>query len=281
MLVTMKEILDRAKQGQYAVAAPNVDNEHNLRAVIEAAEELNAPLIIGLPYGSNPDICYFGRIMQDLARQSHVPIALNLDHGGTFNDCVMGIRAGLTSIMVDRSKMDYNDNVREVKELVKIAHAVGVSVEAELGHVGGGETYEIDGYSCLTNPEQAAQFVTETNVDCLAVAIGTAHGFYKGEPYIRFDLLKEIADKVPVPLVLHGGSGTGDDNLSKAASLGICKVNLSIDLRQAAIDELNNTDLSGYGIYGFYKYLAKGYKDKLKHYIKVLGSEGKAWQKNG
>lgn len=278
MLVTMKEILDKAKEGKYAVAAPNVDNEHNLRACIAAAEELNSPIIIGMPIHSNPDPEYFGRIMQDLARRATVPVALNLDHGKNFEDCVMGIRAGFTSIMVDRSQLSFEDNVAQTKELVKIAHAVNVSVEAELGHVGGGQEYAVDGYKELTNPDDAVKFVEETGVDCLAVAIGTAHGFYKGEPYIRFELLEELAEKVPVPLVLHGGSGTGDENLSKAAKLGICKVNLSIDLRQSAIDELNNTDLSGYNIYGFYNYLAKGYKDKLQHYIKVLGSENKAWK---
>lgn len=279
MLVTMKEILDKAKEGHYAVAAPNVDNEHNLRACIEAAEELNSPIIIGVPIHSkpNPDICYFGRIMQDIAIRASVPVAINLDHGGSYDECVMGIRAGFTSIMVDRSKLSFEENVAEVKELVKVAHAVNVSVEAELGHVGGGETYAVDGYENLTEPDQAAKYVEETGVDCLAVAIGTAHGFYKGEPFIRFELLEEIAKKVSVPLVLHGGSGTGDENLAKSAKLGICKVNLSIDLRQAAIDELNNADLTGYGLYGFYKYIAKGYKDKLSHYIRILGSEGKAW----
>ncbi len=277
MLVSMKEILDKAKEGKYAVAAPNVDNEHNLRAVIQVAEEMNSPLIIGVPHHSNPNLFYFGRIMRDFAMASSVPIALNLDHGGSFEDCVDGIRCGFTSIMVDRSKLSYEDNVKEVKELVKIAHAVGVSVEAELGHVGGGQTYEVDGYQDLTEPDQAVKFVEETGVDCLAVAVGTAHGFYKGEPFIRFELLEEIAKKVPVPLVLHGGSGTGDENLSKAAKLGICKVNLSIDLRQSAVDELNNTDLSGYKIYGFYNYLAEGYKKKLRDYIRILGCEGKAW----
>lgn len=278
MLVTMKEILDKAKEGKYAVAAPNVDNEHNLRACIEAAEELNAPLIIGMPIHSNPNPEYFGRIMQDLAVRASVPVALNLDHGKNFEDCVKGIRAGFTSIMVDRSQLSFEENVAQTKELVKIAHAVNVTVEAELGHVGGGQEYAVDGYKALTNPEDAVRFVEETGVDCLAVAIGTAHGFYKGEPFIRFELLKELAEKVPVPLVLHGGSGTGDENLSRSAKEGICKVNLSIDLRQSAIDELNSTDLSGYNIYGFYKYLAKGYKDKLSHYIKVLGSENKAWK---
>lgn len=276
MLVTMKEILDKAREGRYAVPAPNIDNEHNLRAAIEAAEELNSPIILGVPYMSNPDIEYFGRMITDLARRSVVPVAVNLDHGASYQQCVHAIRAGFTSIMVDRSQASFEENAAETKELVKIAHAVGVTVEAELGHVGSGENYAVDGYSALTVPEEAVRFVEETGVDCLAVAIGTAHGVYKGEPNIRFELLKELREKVPVPLVLHGGSGTGDENLARCAREGICKVNLSNDLRRAAIEELLAQDLSGNAVYGMYRFLKKGYKEKVQHYIRVLGSEGKA-----
>lgn len=276
MLVTMKEILEHAKEGRYAVAAPNIDNEHNARLCIEAAEELNSPIILGVPYFANPDIEYLGRLVGDLAVRAKVPVAINLDHGSTFEHCVRGIRAGFTSIMVDRSKLPFDENVAEVKELVKIAHAVGVSVEAELGFVGSAENYEVDGYSGLTDPEDARRFVELTGVDCLAVAIGTAHGSYKGDPYIRFELLEEIAAAVPVPLVLHGGSGTGAENLRKCAELGIQKVNLSTELKQEMVDELNRNDITGHGIYGVYKHLGAGYKNKLIENIKILGSEGKA-----
>jgi fructose-bisphosphate aldolase, class II len=276
MLVTMKYLLDKAREEHFAIPAPNVDNEHNLRAAIEAAEEMNSPLILGVPYGSNPNIEYFGRIITDFAIRSSVPIAFNLDHGASYQHCVSAIRAGFTSIMVDRSELPYEENVAQVKELVKIAHAVNVSVEAELGHVGSGANYAVDGTSHLTNPEEAVKFVEETGVDCLAVAIGSAHGVYKGEPKLQFERLQELRAKVPVPLVLHGGSGTGEDNLSRAAREGICKVNLSNDLRRAAIEELLKVDLSGNGVYGMYRYLAKGYKEKVKYYMHILGSEGKA-----
>lgn len=276
MLVTMKEILDKARQGNYAVAAPNVDNEHNLRACIEVAEELQTPIILGVPFHVNPDIPYFGRIISDLAIRSSVPIAFHLDHGGPYEQIIMAIRAGFTSVMIDRSKLSYEDNAREVKEIVKIAHAVGVSVEAELGHVGDADNYEVDGNTGLTVPEEAVRFVEETGVDCLAVAIGTAHGVYKGEPNIRFELLKELKEKVSVPLVLHGGSGTGDDNLRRCSKEGINKVNLSNELKRSSVDELNNTDLRGPGVYGMYKYLAEGFKKQLRYDIEVLGSKGKA-----
>lgn len=276
MLVSMKSILDNALEGKYAVPAPNVDNEHNVRAAIEAAEEMNSPVILGVPYHANPDIEYFGRIITDLARRATVPVAINLDHGASYEHCVHAIRAQFTSIMVDRSQEPFEINVAETKELVKVAHAVGVTVEAELGHVGVGENYDVDGYTGLTDPEEAVRFVEETGVDCLAVAIGTAHGVYKGEPNIRFELLEELTEKLQIPLVLHGGSGSGDENLAKCAKLGICKVNLSNDLRKASIEELTSQDLSGNAVYGMYRFLGEGFKNKVKHYMTVLGSEGKA-----
>ncbi|MBO1308090.1 class II fructose-bisphosphate aldolase [Enterococcus sp. 669A] len=280
MLVTMKELLDEAKVGGYAVPAPNVDNEHNLRAAIEAAEEMNSPVIIGHICGYNPDIQYFGRIATDLARRAKVKVAINLDHGGSFEDCMAGIQAGFTSIMIDRSQSSFDENVSEVKELAKAAHALGVSVEAELGHVGVGQNYAVDGKQMLTDPDEAVRFVKETNVDCLAVAVGTAHGVYQGTPKIRFELLEELTEKIPVPLVLHGGSGSGDENLSRCAKLGICKVNLSNDLRKAAIESLLKQDISGDGAYEMYNYLADGYKAKLKHYIEILGSKGMGGELN-
>lgn len=272
----MKEILEKAKDGGYAVAAPNIDNEHNARVAIQAAEEMNSPIILGVPYHVNPDLQMLGRILGDLAYRSKIPIAINLDHGKTFEQCIAGIQAGFTSIMVDRSQLPYADNVREVKELVKIAHAVGVSVEAELGFVGSAYNYDIDGYNGLTVPEEAVKFVEETGVDCLAVAVGTAHGTYSGEPYIRFELLEELAEKVPIPLVLHGGSGTGAENLSKCATTGIQKVNLSAELKHGMVDELRRTNLEEHRIYGIYNYLGKGYKEQLIESIKNLGSKGKA-----
>lgn len=281
MLVTMKEILLKAREGKYAVPAPNIDNEHNARVAINVAEELNSPLIIGVPYHVNPDLQMLGRIVGDIAHRSNVPIAINLDHGKTFEQCISGIRAGFTSIMVDRSELPYDDNVREVKELVKIAHAVGVTVEAELGHVGSAYNYDVDGYNGLTVPEEAVKFVEETGIDCLAVAIGTAHGTYSGEPHIRFDLLEELAQKVPIPLVLHGGSGTGEGNLKRCAKVGIQKVNLSAELKHAMVNELNKTNLEGPRIYGVYDYIGEGYGNKLAESIKILESEGKAidWRK--
>ncbi len=275
MLTTAKDILDRARKGHYGVPAPNVDNEHNLRAVLEAAEELRSPIIIGVGYSANPDIRYFGRIMTDLAIRASVPVTFILDHGMSFENCVTAISAGFPSIMVDRSHLPYEQNVAEVKELVKIAHAVGASVEAELGHVGIGVNYDVDGTAALTDPDEAVRFVEETGCDCLAVAVGTAHGVYKGTPKIHFDRLKELREKVPVPLVLHGGSGTGEENLRKACRLGISKVNLANDIKRATIDGLLESGTEGNAVYNMYNAMAKGCKEKVMYYIQLLGSENK------
>ena len=279
MLLPMKDLLVEAKKGGYAIPAPNAENELNVRAYIEVAEEMRSPLIIGSVSHANPNMYDYGRIVTDLVRQATVPVAFNLDHGMTFEVAVMAIRAGFTSVMVDRSKLPYEENVAQVKEVVRMAHAVGVSVEAELGHVGIGSNYAVDGVSNFTDPELAKKFVEETQIDALAVAIGTAHGLYKGEPKLQFDLLEQIVQSVDIPLVLHGGSGTGDENLARACRSGINKVNLSTDMKYSALQNLKKVYPIGEGeenIFGFWRLLQEGFKDALRHYVKVCGSEGKA-----
>lgn len=271
MLVNMKDMLAEAKLNNYAVPATNIDNEHNLRAAIQAAEEMNSPLILNVTPAANPDIEYFGRIATDLIRRSPCEIVLNLDHGKTFDQCMRGIQAGFTNIMIDRSTLPFEQNVKETAEMVKIAHALGCTVEAELGHVGFGNQYEVDGYSGLTQVSEAKEFVERTGVDALAVAIGTAHGVYKGNPEIRFELLHQLKDELPIPLVLHGGSGTGDENLERCAHEGINKINLSNDLKRSAIENLMSKDLSGNEVYNLYPLLAEGFKNKIEHYIKLFG----------
>ena len=275
MLVTMNELLIRAKQEGYAVPACNIDNEHNLRAAIEAAEETDTGIILNTTPVANPDLVTFGHLAVELARRSRVNIALNLDHGKSFADCLLGIRAGYTSIMIDRSLLPFEENVKQGKEMVRICHALGISVEAELGHVGVGEQYHTDGHQAFTRVEEAVEYVKQTGVDALAVAIGTAHGVYKGTPKIHFDLLHELKEALDIPLVLHGGSGTGDENLARCAREGINKVNLSNDLKRSAIENLIKEDLSGNAVYQLYPLLAEGFKNKIKHYIRLLGCEGK------
>ena len=284
MLVTMKEILDHANKGYYGVPAPNVGGEREARAAIEAAEELNSPIIIDVGYSAHPDLVFFGKYLTVLANQSTVPVAINLDHGGhasvaLLRDPITALRAGFTSIMVDRSMFPYEQNLAMVKEIVPIAHAVGVSVEAELGHVGSGE--DVTGTSILTDPAEAVDYIQQTGIDCLAVSIGSAHGAYAKNiiPHIDFERLAEIKKVTnEFPLVMHGGSGTGDENLHRACHEGINKVNICNELLFYAGKAGQAADLTGNGAYAIWDILVNAWKDRLKFQIENFGSAGQAWE---
>lgn len=281
MLVTMKEILDRASEGNYAVAAPNVSNEINTRAAIEAAEDMNAPLILDVAFMAATDIDFIGRMLRELAEQASVPVAINLDHGGSVEQVQKAIKAGFTSVMIDCSQLPDEENIKNVKQIVEMAHAVGVSVESELGHVGRANNYAVDRDAALTDPEFAAKYVQETGIDCLAVAIGTAHGAYPEgfKPYLDFDRLVAIKKATNhFPLVLHGSSGTDNESLRKACQLGINKVNINTDLVAATIDALNEANITKKNSFMLYPTLQEGFKNKLKEMIEIYGSNGKAWK---
>ena len=185
---------------------------------------------------------------------------------------------GVTSIMVDRSSLSYEDNIAQTKETVKMCRPLNISVEAELGHVGQSEDYSSDGSDHFTKPEEVKKFVEETGIDCLAVAIGTAHGRYHGTPHIDFNLLKQITDVVDIPLVLHGGSGTGDENLRKAVKNGIQKVNLATELVVAGKEELETfIQDKNFDKWQLIPSFIKGYSDRLEHYVKLFDQENRAW----
>ena len=277
MLVSLNEMLGRAKAEGYGIPAISAANEVTLRACIEAAEKANSPVIVLTGYYMTDALNYYGRMVEDFAVRASVPVVAMWDHSSNFKESIRGIRAGFPSIMVDRSSLSYEENLAQTKELVRIAHCVDIAVEAELGHVGKGFNYDVDGVSSLTVPDEAVQFVKETECDCLAVAIGTAHGVYKGEPKLHFDLLKELAEKVPVPLALHGGSGTGDENISKACRMGINKVNVNNDICQAIVEKVKSTDYEGNKAYFIMMSVAIAIKEKTKELIKLYGSDGKAW----
>ena len=280
MLVTMKEIVDRAAKENYGVAAPNVSSEFDARACIEIAEDLKSPLILDVFYRATTDAQFLGRILRELANQSSVPVCINLDHGKKKNEIIGALQAGFTSVMIDKSDCDYETNVREVKEIVAIAHSVGVTVEAELGHVGQAANAEIDTRSALTVPAEAKRFVDETGVDCLAVAIGTAHGAYPRGfvPHLDFERLAAIKQAVGAdyPLVLHGSSGMDNASLEKACHMGINKVNIATELSQAAA-ECSLEFAQGKSAGRFWKLLKQAMQLKLAEKIKVYGSDGRAW----
>ena len=277
MLVTMKEILDRANKENYAVIAPNVFSEMDARTCLEVAEEENSPIIIDVAMSQTADIRFHGSYLTRLANHTSVPVAINLDHGACFEHAIMAIQSGFTSIMIDRSSLPYEENVAQVSELCRIAHAAGVSVESELGHVGQASDGEAVTNEMLTDPEQAEDFIKRTGIDCLAVAIGTAHGAYTGTPHLDFDRLIEIKERLRFPLVLHGGSGTGDQNIAKACRLGINKVNICNELLSAMSRRVRDTDLGGDNAYDFWSVALAGMRDRVRELIHICGSDGKAW----
>ena len=288
MLVTMKEILDRAVEGTYAVPAPNVANSVEVDAAIMAAEEMRSPLILDVHFenlrSKNPAPLVLARWMRDRAAVATVPVAINQDHGN-FNGALRNIQAGVSSVMCDSSMKPLEENIADVKRTVEVAHMCygPVCVEAELGHVGKTFSYEEDMATGLTNPDEAVYFIKESGCDFLAVSIGTSHGLYpKGlVPSLRFELFEEIRDKIyaefgPFPLVLHGSSGTPNDQIYKICRMGINKVNIASDLQQAAKEYiLQNADTENdKGVAAMYR---TGFCNKLKEMIPMYGSDNKAW----
>ena len=239
MLVTLKELLDQAKEEKKAVGAFNGTTLEAIRGIIQAAEELDTPVILqhAQSHDDMIDLEEIGPVMLYYAKRAKVPVALHLDHGSTLERCVQALRLGFTSVMYDASAKSFEENVEGTKEIVKIAHAVGASVEAELGHIftsevvhgEGGDSDSKDDYENLddiyTDPQVAKEFVEKTGVDCLAVAFGTTHGVYLTEPKLDLPRVARIRDAANVPLVMHGGSGVSDEDYKVAIENGICKVN--------------------------------------------------------
>jgi len=229
-LSDMKSLLVAARSEGYAVGAFTVWNMESVQAVVGAAESLNLPVIaqVGPWEADFAGVELLAEIIKHVALRASVPVALHLDHGESFERVMKAIHCGFTSAMIDASHLSFEENVALTREVVKCAHAAGVTAEGEIGMVGGGiHSMESCGDELpMTDPEEAARFVAETGADALAVAIGNAHGFYKGEPMLDFDRLTQIAERVPVPLVLHGGTGIPDDAIREAIRRGIAKINI-------------------------------------------------------
>lgn len=226
MLVTLKGLLEDAKNKKQAVGAFNGTTLEGIRAIIGAAEELRRPVILqhAQSHDTIIDLNEIAPLILHYARSASVPVAVHLDHGSTFKRCMEAIRAGFTSVMYDASAKPFEQNLMETAEIVKAAHSVGVSVEAELGHVA--NINEDPGEDNIyTDPALAEEFVKRTGVDCLAVAFGTAHGLYVKQPRLDLSIVTQISEKTGIPLVMHGGSGVSGDNYRRAIKEGICKIN--------------------------------------------------------
>ncbi len=253
MLVGLKELLIKARNEKIAIAAFNVPNLEMVRAAIQAAEELNLPVILqhAEGHGSLIPLEEIGPIMIQYAKQSKVPVVVHLDHGKSFDAIVYAMKLGFTSVMIDASDLPFSENVAKTKEIVKIAHSLGVSVEAELGQVftsslGGGEGRDPDDdkigeeTDIYTDPKQAKEFVEATNVDCLAIAFGTVHGIYLKEPRLDLDRVKEVYEEVGIPLVMHGGSGVSSTDYQIAINNGIAKINYYTYANKVGAQALEN-----------------------------------------
>ncbi|MFQ9288781.1 MAG: tagatose-bisphosphate aldolase subunit GatY [Intestinibacter bartlettii] len=238
MLVTTKEMLLKAQEGNYAVGAFNVENMEMVMAVIAAAEELNAPVIMQTTPSTvkYAGLDYYLANVATAAKNAKVPVAMHLDHGSSFSLAMQALRQGYTSIMIDGSHSVFEENIAITKSVVDACKPSNIPVEAELGKVGGKEDDLDGGDGGYTDPKEALEFVQKTGVNSLAVAIGTAHGVYKGEPKLDLDRLVEIRKIVDVPLVLHGASGLSEEAVKESIKRGICKVNFATELRIAYTD---------------------------------------------
>ena len=282
MLVSMKAILDDANKNYYGVMAMNSINIEMARGAIMAAQEEHSPVIIQFGPGQMKNHAHMEEmipIVKELAARVHVPVALNLDHGSDFYVITDCINAGFTNVMFDGSSLPYEENVKRSAVISALAHGVGCSVEGELGHVGQAIDSDDTDTDLYTNPDQAMDFVTRTDVDALAVAIGTAHGAYPMGKFPRLDFkrLQQLKETLKMPLVLHGGSGSGEENLRKAVAGGINKINVATDAFEAAkhgmMEALKENPQSDY------MHLCMAAEESVKQfakaYMRVIGSSGR------
>ena len=281
MLVNMNELLLPAKAGGYGVGFFNAVNVEMARAVIETAEELRSPVMIGTAEVllSAMSLERVAEYLIPMAQKASVPVCVHYDHGLSFGKCMEAVKLGFTSVMYDCSTESFEANIAKTAEMVKICHALGVTVEAELGHVGDNE-----GVGALTDPKawytvpgEAAEFVRKTGIDSLVVAVGNAHGAYKLPPKLDFDRITDIAEATGKPLVLHGGSGLSDDDFREAVRRGICKINIFTDIDTAGKRGMEKGLAAGAkSMMGLIPYEIDEMKAVVREKMTLFGSAGKA-----
>ncbi|RJX37420.1 class II fructose-1,6-bisphosphate aldolase [Paenibacillus pinisoli] len=282
-LVSMNEFLPKAKANKFAVGQFNMNNLEFAQATVEAAMEENSPFIYGVSEGA---LKYMGieftvAMAEAAAKKSGLPIALHLDHGSSFEVAMKCIRAGFSSVMFDGSHYGLEENIKLTKEVVKAARAMGVSVEGELGTIGGVEddlsVDEAD--ATLAKPEEAIRFYEETGVDCLAIAVGTAHGMYSGEPKIHYDIIQKVSDAIPVPVVLHGGSGVPDEAIRLSIAAGVGKINVNTENQVACTNAIREVLGAKADVIDPRKYLTPAraaMKAVIQEKIRLFGSSNQA-----
>jgi len=241
-IVSIKNELTRAQHDHYAVPLFDVFEMQGMEGLMEALAEKRAPTIVGIysPYAALPNCRALAAYVRCRAETTDVPVSLMLDHGASVEQCLEVLDYGFTDVMYDGSSLPLNENIANTRRVVQAAHAVGVAVEAELGHVGFGDQYESQGGKGLgfTDPDNVEHFVEATGVDFLAIAFGNAHGLYKGEPHLDLELVAEIRRRVDLPLVMHGGTGLSDEQFRGAIAAGISKINFATSIMNAAAENM-------------------------------------------
>lgn len=283
MLVNSKEVLKKAKEGKYAVPHFNINNLEWTRFILEECEKEKSPVILGVSEGAKKYMVGFHTVTEMVKAmveelQITVPVVLHLDHGSSVASCKEAIDAGFTSVMIDASKYSVEENIQMTKEVVEYAHQKNVTVEAEIGHVGGEEDGVADELA-YAKIEDAIRLAKETGIDSLAPALGSVHGIYKGEPKLDFQRMMEIKEKTNLPLVLHGGSGIPDELIKKSVTCGICKLNINTDLQIVWAKAVRSFLDGNQSVYDPRKVIKAGeqaIKDKIDEKIRLLESNGKA-----
>ena len=281
MLVNLNEVLWDARRNHYGVGLFNTINLEMAKGVIAAAEELQAPIIIGTAEG----LLHCGTLQElsdlllPMIRRASVPIVLHFDHGRTEEQILWAVRHGFTSIMYDCSSDTYEKNVEKVARMADIVHKVNVTIEGELGHVGANAVSaegEANDSSVYTEPQEALDFFNKTGVDALAVAVGTAHGAYVTKPVLDIPRLETISKTVDVPLVLHGGSGLSDADFRNCIAGGVSKINIFTDINCAYADAIVNNYKKGLGMSNLAEYAVQAVKEETMKKIRLFGAQGKA-----
>lgn len=283
-LVSMKEMLIKAKEGGYAVGQYNLNNLEFTQAILGATQEENAPVILGVSEGAAK---YMGgfytvvKMVEGLMKDMNitVPVAIHLDHGSSFENCKAAIDAGFTSVMIDASHHPFEENVEITKKVVEYAHSKGVSVEAELGRVGGQEDDVVSDGVVYADAKECQELVEKTGIDCLAPALGSVHGPYKGEPNLGFKEMEEIGKATGLPLVLHGGTGIPTKDIERSISLGTAKINVNTENQIASAKAVRDTLNNDANVYDPRKYLGlarEAIKATVIGKIKEFGTSNKA-----
>lgn len=280
-LVSILDELKRAQAGHYGIPCFDLFDMTATEGTFLAIEEQRAPTIIAIYSGmiDSPGADMFAASIRTMAGHTSVPVSLILDHGASFEQCIKALRYGFSDVMYDGSSLPVEENIATTAMVVRAAHAVGASVEAELGHVGQGSDYEGFGAQRLgfTDPALVERFVAETGVDFLAIAIGTAHGVYKGTPCLDLDLLAEIRRRVDIPLVMHGGSGLSDEQFRSAIATGISKINVATELMMTAGAKMvEAAKADGASYFGILDAARQAYRERTAYYMNLFGTSGKA-----